>query len=116
MIRINNISTYLSQAVLNIITNARDMLLLRKINNPQIKVVIEQDDKNVLIKIEDNAGGIDEKIIDKIFEPYFTTKHQSQGTGMGLHHSYNLIVKELKGKLYVKNSQEGAIFYIELAK
>lgn len=116
LIRINNISTYLSQAVLNIITNARDMLLLRKINNPQIKVVIEQDDKNVLIKIEDNAGGIDEKIIDKIFEPYFTTKHQSQGTGMGLHHSYNLIVKELKGKLYVKNSQEGAIFYIELAK
>jgi signal transduction histidine kinase len=50
----------------------------------------------------------------KIFEPYFTTKHQSIGTGLGLHMSYKIMIESLKGNLYAKNSELGAKFYIEL--
>ena len=50
----------------------------------------------------------------KIFDPYFTTKHQSQGTGLGLHMSYRIITESLGGKLYAKNTKNGAKFYIEL--
>ena len=64
--------------------------------------------------IEDNAGGIDKNIINKIFDIYFTTKHQSQGTGLGLYISYEIIQKYFNGKLYVENSDSGAKFIIEL--
>ncbi len=104
----------ISQAILNIITNAKDILIEKQITNPNIKICIKRNKNDAQIIIEDNAGGIDENIIENIFEPYFTTKHQSQGTGMGLHNSYNFIVKELHGKLYAKNSDVGAIFVIRL--
>ena len=67
-----------------------------------------------MISIEDNAGGIDKNIINKIFDIYFTTKHQSQGTGLGLYISYEIIQKYFNGKLYVENSDSGAKFIIEL--
>ena len=104
----------ISQAILNIITNAKDILIEKEVKNPFIKICIKRNKNDAQIIIEDNAGGINEDIIDNIFEPYFTTKHQSQGTGMGLHSSYNLIVKELQGKLYAKNSDVGAVFVIKL--
>ena len=82
------------------------------------------DDKNVMIKIKDNAGGIPEDIISKIFEPYFTTKHKSQGTGLGLHMTYNLIVDGMGGTVIVNNvdyahkntKYSGAEFIITLPK
>ncbi len=67
-----------------------------------------------MIVIEDNAGGIPEDVLPKIFDPYFTTKHQSQGTGLGLHMSYRIITESLKGNLYAQNSEFGAKFIIEL--
>ncbi|MGB5792817.1 PAS domain S-box protein [Poseidonibacter sp.] len=103
-----------SQAVLNIITNSKDILIEKQIPNPVIKICIKRSKDKIKIIIEDNAGGIDANIIDKVFEPYFTTKHQSQGTGMGLHNSYNFIVKELQGIIYVKNSDIGAVFVINI--
>ena len=103
-----------SQAILNIITNSKDILIEKQIPNPIIKICIKRNKDKVKIIIEDNAGGIDANIIDKVFEPYFTTKHQSQGTGMGLHNSYNFIVKELQGIIYVKNSDMGAVFVINI--
>jgi signal transduction histidine kinase len=57
-----------------------------------------------VISIKDNAHGVNEKIIDKIFQPYFTTKHKSKGTGIGLFMSNEIITKHMKGKLIVKNS------------
>ena len=104
----------LSQVIINLINNAKDILLDSKINNPSVKVDLIKKDNLVIITIEDNGGGIDKDILPKIFDPYFTTKHASQGTGLGLHMSKNIVEKHLKGKLYAKNKNGGAIFTIEL--
>ena len=112
---INSIAGEISQVILNIIDNAKDILLEKNISNKQIIIaILKQNNNYVQITIEDNAGGIEKDIITKIFDPYFTTKHQSQGTGLGLHMSYKIITESLKGKLYVENTQKGAKFIIEL--
>jgi len=104
-----------SQAILNILSNAKDVLLERKIQNPYIKLTLQRGSKYALIKIEDNAGGIKDKIIDRIFEPYFTTKHAKQGTGIGLYMSQIIIEENMHGYINVSNTQKGALFTIKLA-
>jgi signal transduction histidine kinase len=101
-----------SQAVMNIISNAKDVLIDKKIQNSQIKIYIEKTDKIVLC-IEDNAGGINENIIDKIFDPYFTTKYE-YGTGIGLYMTKMIIEDKMNGSIYVRNSVNGARFFIEV--
>ncbi len=113
-IKIKLVMGELSQVLINIITNAKDALLKYEVENPWIKISLEKIENRVLICIEDNGGGIPDNIISKIFEPYFTTKHESQGTGLGLHMSYRIVTESLKGKLFVKNTQNGAKFMIEL--
>jgi len=107
----------LIQVIVNILNNAKDVLSQENQNNKKekwINIEINQDNNNVILSIEDNGGGIKENIIQKIFDPYFTTKHKSQGTGLGLHMSYRLVTESLNGKIYVKNTQDGAKFFIEL--
>ena len=104
------------QAFMNIITNAKDILLAKKIANPWIQIGLESQEETITVTIEDNAGGISDEILPHIFEPYFTTKHQSQGTGLGLYVAYKIINESMGGKLYAKNSQFGAKFYIELPR
>jgi len=104
----------LSEVIINIINNAKDVIKEKEIKKGWIKIDLKLNPDNVLITIEDNAGGIDKSIKKKIFEPYFTTKHQSQGTGLGLHMSYKIITESLNGKLYTKNTKNGAKFFIEL--
>jgi PAS domain S-box-containing protein len=115
-IHITTVSGELPQVIINIINNAKDALLEKKIPNPWVKLELLEESERVRLTIEDNAGGIPENIIGKIFEPYFTTKHQSLGTGLGLHMSYKIITESLKGKLNVRNTQNGAKFCIELPK
>jgi signal transduction histidine kinase len=93
----------LSQALINIINNAKDAIVH---NNQKSKVIIvstKVEGKNLHLQIKDSGGGIDEFIIDKIFEPYFTTKHQSQGTGLGLSMAYKIIVNGMNGKIDISN-------------
>ena len=104
----------LSQVIINIINNAKDILVENKIDEPYIKIACISKNTTATITIEDNGGGIPKDIIPKIFDPYFTTKHQTQGTGLGLHMSYKIITESLQGKLYVKNTDVGAMFIIEL--
>lgn len=104
----------LSEVIVNIINNAKDILKEKEIQNPWIKIDLEKKDDFVQLTIEDNGGGIPNEVMPKIFDPYFTTKHQSQGTGLGLHMSYRIITESLHGKLYAQNTQNGAKFYIEL--
>ncbi|MEA3352443.1 MAG: ATP-binding protein [Campylobacterota bacterium] len=111
---ITMVSGELPQVIINIINNAKDILLEKEISNPLIELNITKTDNNAVISIEDNAGGIAEDILPKIFDPYFTTKHQSQGTGLGLHMSYQIITESLNGNLYAENTQRGAKFFIEL--
>ena len=104
----------LDQVIINILNNAKDILVENKIQNPYVELNLIKEDNEVIITIEDNAGGIPDKVLPKIFEPYFTTKHKSVGTGLGLHMSYKIITESLKGKLYAQNTQVGAKFFIHL--
>ena len=121
--QISSIQNELIQVLINILNNARDALL--PIENQRRLIFINTSSKdNVLyIEIKDNAGGIKEDVIDRIFEPYFTTKHQSKGTGIGLYMSKEIIEKHLNGELLVSNENYnyenvdyfGAKFVIEIA-
>ncbi len=102
-----------SQVVLNIISNAKDALLGNKTENPIVKIETKVKDNIVYISIQDNAIGIDEKIINKIFEPYFTTKDEVQGTGIGLYMSKIIVEKNMNGEIYVENMDKGANFVIK---
>ncbi len=104
----------LTQVLINIFNNAKDILSEQNKKDKWIKIDLERRENKAIITIEDNGGGIPDNLISKIFDPYFTTKHQSQGTGLGLYISKDIIEKHLHGKLSVKNSQNGAIFKIEL--
>jgi len=104
----------LSQVIINIFNNSIDVLEDLKIADKWIRIDLEKKGNSAVITIEDNGGGIPEDILPNIFEPYFTTKHQSQGTGIGLYMSYDIITNHIKGKLYAKNSDMGAKFFIEL--
>ena len=94
----------LTQCFINIFNNAKDALVENnELENRYIFISQEIKNNNVVIEFKDNANGIDNSIINNIFEPYFTTKHKSQGTGLGLHMTYNLIVNAMKGSIIVKN-------------
>ena len=93
------------QALLNILNNAKDALKEQTIDKKIIQISSTIDQNNINIIIHDNAGGIPEDIINRIFEPYFTTKHQSQGTGIGLYMTREIIVNHMKGDIIVSNEQ-----------
>ena len=113
----------LTQAILNIINNAKDALQGKEFKEDKY-IFIDTYKKNnkAIIKIKDNGGGIPEDLIDKIFEPYFTTKHKSQGTGLGLYMTHKIIDTSMGGTISAKNSSfiyndkkyTGAQFTIEL--
>ena len=105
----------LLQVTLNIIKNARDALLETEVQKPKIMIrTYSIDEDKVVLEIEDNAGGVDESIIDKIFEPYYTTKNEHEGTGLGLYMSKIIIEEHCAGVLSVTNGKYGAIFKIVL--
>jgi len=104
----------LSEVIINIINNAKDILKEKKPQDPWIKVELRKGENKVILSIEDNGGGIPDSVMPKIFDPYFTTKHQSIGTGLGLHMAYKIITESLHGKLKASNTEHGAKFIIEL--
>ncbi|MFB1009327.1 MAG: HAMP domain-containing sensor histidine kinase, partial [Sulfurospirillum sp.] len=103
-----------AQALLNILSNAKDVLTDRNIENPFIRMSVKNGEKYTLIKIEDNGGGIAQEYIERIFEPYFTTKHAKQGTGIGLYMTKMIIENNMNGIVTVKNTEEGALFTIKI--
>ena len=111
-ITINSYQNELEQVLLNLISNAKDALVHDKIEDPQIKISLEKKEY-VSLMIWDNASGIEEMLLDKIFEPYFTTKDEAQGTGIGLYMSKIIIENNMKGKLKINSSPEGSCFIIE---
>lgn len=103
------------QALLVILNNAKDVLVENKIKYPKIHISIFRKENKSIIEIKDNGGGISEKYFDKIFDPYFTTKPHSQGTGHGLCMAKMIVEKSMHGKLDVKNEKKGAKFSIILS-
>lgn len=107
-------SNEIRQVLLDILKNAKDALSENKIKNPLIMIKTFNIDNHVTLSICDNGGGIDESIINYIFDPYFTTKEKRDGTGLGLYMSKMIIEDHCNGKLDVKNSDEGVCFCITL--
>lgn len=111
------VNTYVSemkQVLLNIMKNAEDVLVEKKIQNPTIWIRGTEHNGFAELIIEDNAGGISNEVINRIFEPYFTTKKSKDGTGLGLYMSKIIVEEHCKGKLSVENGEYGAKFTITI--
>ncbi|RXJ77343.1 histidine kinase [Arcobacter sp. F155] len=100
-----------TQVLINILNNAKDALIDRKIKEPKIIITLDSNNKNSILSVEDNAGGIQVKPIDNIFKPFFTYG-KKEGTGIGLFMSKLIIEKNMNGKLLVSNEKAGASFKI----
>ncbi len=114
----------LIHVILNIINNSKDVLISAKeTKDRKILIITKQTKRKVIINIIDNGGGIKDDIISKIFDPYFTTKHNSMGTGIGLYMSKQLVERHMHGKIFCKNIRhkfstksfyDSAMFSVEL--
>jgi PAS domain S-box-containing protein len=111
---INIFATEVNQVILNIIKNSEDALIENCIIDAKISIKTYCNNSILTIEIEDNAKGIPSDIIDKIFDPYFSTKKSKDGSGLGLYMSKTIINDHCSGTLSVKNSKYGAVFKIEL--
>ena len=103
-LKLVNFENELLQVIINILNNAKDELFKKDIER-YIFINAYKEDGNYFINIKDNAGGISEEIIDRIFEPYFTTKHKSKGTGLGLYMSQEIMIKHIGGTIGVFNEK-----------
>jgi signal transduction histidine kinase/ABC-type amino acid transport substrate-binding protein len=110
--KVVNYQSMIFQIVLNIVNNAKDAIIERGIKSGVIKIELKETKSGTLILIEDNAGGVDEAVIDKIFDPYFSTK--KGGTGLGLYIAKVMLEERLNGEISLKNGKKGAIFEIKL--
>ncbi|MDR2034191.1 MAG: ATP-binding protein [Helicobacteraceae bacterium] len=102
------------QTVLNLITNARDAVTAAKKRERKITIRLTRNEDEAQLEVEDNGGGIPNDIIDRIFEPYFTTKAPKKGSGIGLYMCKMIIEDSMKGKIGVSNVKYGARFFIDL--
>jgi signal transduction histidine kinase len=104
----------LVQVFMNIINNSKDAFLSNKIENAQVDIRCYDNDEEMIIEIEDNAGGIPDDILKELFNPYFSTKG-NEGTGLGLYMSKIIVEDHSNGKIDARNSDRGgAIFVIKL--
>jgi C4-dicarboxylate-specific signal transduction histidine kinase len=106
-----------SQVILNLLNNAKDTLIEHRPSQPAISIEAKINAMgNIMIIIKDNGGGIPDAIIDKIYDPYFTTKEEGKGTGIGLYMSKIIVENNMQGSLYAFNDAKGANFVIEFNK
>ncbi|MFZ2948591.1 MAG: cache domain-containing protein [Desulfuromonadaceae bacterium] len=103
-----------SQVLLNILSNAKDVLVEKNIADPRIDICISRAGDHSVITITDNGGGISEDVMPKIFDPYFSTKEKMQGTGIGLYMSKIIIEQNMGGSLTARNVAGGVAFIIEV--
>lgn len=103
-----------SQVILNLINNAKDVLFDLKVKDPRIRVQSYSKKNQHFIEVSDNGGGIEKDIMEHIFEPYFTTKDEGKGTGIGLYMSKMIIEENMNGKLSVINAYDGALFTVSV--
>lgn len=109
-------SRELLQVVLNLLKNSKEALDTNKTENGYINASVESLDDSIIIRVCDNGGGIDASIMDRIFEPYFSTKDKKSGTGLGLYMSKTIIEKHLNGTISAINTDDGVCFMITVSK
>ncbi|MCK5111315.1 MAG: cache domain-containing protein [Arcobacteraceae bacterium] len=113
---INGYKNEFSQAILVILNNSKDAIVQNNISQGEITIDISCDKDSTKIIIVDNGGGIPNDILDKVFEPYFTTKFKSQGTGIGLYMVKEIVENHMQGFVMIENFKNGVKVTIELAK
>ena len=102
----------LTQVILNLIKNSQDSFIENKTINPEITIETKDTSNGISIEFSDNGAGIEDDIIDKIFSPYFSTKSEKKGTGLGLYMSKIIIEEHHKGSFYLKKNEDGISFII----
>ena len=107
-------SNEFSQIILILLNNARDALIKKDLPDPKVEIICNKINSRYVVSVSDNAGGVADNIIEKIFDPYFTTKFMAQGTGVGLFMAKMIIEKSMGGTLIARNTSVGAEFIIEL--
>ncbi len=113
-VKIKTFSRELMQVLINIIKNAKEAFIDKDIDKQEIKIQLISYENSIKITVCDNAGGINKEIMDEIFNPYFTTKDEKNGTGLGLYMSKTIIEKHLKGTIIAFNKNSGVCFEIKL--
>ena len=105
-----------AQAVMNIINNAKDALQTAEVFPKKITIKLDEQESYIILTIQDNAGGIPHEDINRIFDPYFSTKPDKEGMGLGLYISKMVIEEYMGGKITVSNDDKGAVFEIVFTK
>jgi len=113
-VRVQGYPNEFAHVLLNLVNNARDVLVERMVTRPNISVCSYGQDGKAVITVSDNGGGIAEEHLDKIFDPDFTTKETEKGTGLGLYLSRVMVERHMGGRLTVRNVAEGAEFRVEI--
>ncbi|ADV45678.1 PAS domain-containing sensor histidine kinase [Nitratifractor salsuginis] len=113
-LRVTGIPNELTQVFVNLLQNAKEAFGESDDEERWLRIHLSRDENNAVIVVEDNAGGIPPEALERIFEPYFTTKHSSQGTGLGLFMSRMIVQKSFRGSMEAFNSLKGALFVIKI--
>jgi len=107
-------ATLLKQIFITLVNNTKDAFVARNIYQPKIDIIAKENEASLFIECRDNAGGMSKSTIEKLFEADFTTKHMSEGTGMGLFMVKKLLREQFNGDISVKNFEKGASFMITI--
>ena len=115
-LEIFGVESELSQVIINILTNSYEAFERKNIEKKIVQIKLERIENNICLNIIDNAGGVEDSIIDKIFDPYFTTKHKFQGTGLGLFVCSQIVIEHFHGNItcenILKDDEKGCRFLI----
>ncbi len=106
----------LIQVLINLLQNAKDALISRRIGQPRVEIACYETGQFVVVRICDNAGGVDGEVAERIFEPYFSTKEKLQGTGLGLYMSRTIVEEHFNGEIVFENRGEGACFFVKIGR
>ena len=116
-VQIDGYENEFEQVVVNILNNAIDAKIIKSNSvkfDAKIQINVKEENAQICISIFNNCGNIDEQILERIFEPYFTTKFEDQGTGIGLYMTKVIVEKNMQGKIEAKNLDDGVEFIIKL--
>ncbi|WOE70728.1 HAMP domain-containing sensor histidine kinase [Hydrogenimonas thermophila] len=113
-IEITGYRNLIEQVLLTLLSNARDAFEEQQIENSQINIITSRNSDIVEICVEDNAGGVKEEHIEKLFNPYFTTKEPGKGTGLGLYMAKRIITEQFNGHIYYNSIKNGSCFIINI--
>jgi PAS domain S-box-containing protein len=114
--RLIGYDTEFQQVFLNLLSNSKDAIMQRQVDNPELSGAIDIDISDTTISIQDNGGGIPSNIIDRVYEPYFTTKDDTKGTGLGLYMTKMIIEDSMDGSIDIINIENGVKFIIKFIK